>query len=357
MNALLAGRDPAPSTALVGTPPPGDASTRRSGPRRRADERDGAADQAEPEVARRDAGAARAGWHARVRRIAVGTGAACAFGAILSAGWWGPRALSHLAFFRVRRVEIDGARYASAAELATRLAIDTSTSVWTDLDLLGRRVRTHPLVDSVRVQRQLPGVLRIIVHERVPVALVANGPRGALVVYDATGTALPLAPARVGGIDAPLAASADVALLRALGALRREAPRVYARVLEVARVPRATLGTGASSASGGRSSARAAAPATPERDELDFVLAPAAGPVARATSASRTGGAGAVASNGAVSSAAGVSPPPLLVRAAVDVAPGRFGDLGPVEDDLARRGVRAVELDLRFRDQVVARLP
>ena len=324
---------------VIGGVPPNDGAPRRAV--RLAAEDGDAVRGATPGVAP-GPGGARVGWRRRVARLGIAVGAACACGAILSAGWWGPRALAHLAFFRVRRVEIEGARYASSADLAARLGVDTATSVWTDIDLLARRVRAHPLVDSARVERRLPGVLRVVVHERVPVALVANGPRGALVVYDATGTALPLVPARVGGIDAPLATSADVALLRALGALRHEAPRVYARVLEVARVPRATLGaTVGSSTAGARARARAVAPVTPERDELDFVLAPAP---ASGTSSTVGAPGAAIAST-------------VLVRAGVDVAPGRFADLGPVEDDLARRGVRAAELDLRFRDQVVARLP
>jgi cell division protein FtsQ len=48
--------------------------------------------------------------------------------------------------------------------------------------------------------------------------------------------------------------------------------------------------------------------------------------------------------------------PPLTVRAMLDVAPARLGEILPVEQDLARRQVRAAELDLRFRDQVIARV-
>ncbi|HEY0777230.1 MAG TPA: FtsQ-type POTRA domain-containing protein, partial [Gemmatirosa sp.] len=211
-----------------------------------------------------------------------------------------------------------------------RLAVDTTASVWMDVAVLTRRVASDPLVADARVERRLPGVLRVVVHERVPVAIVP-GARGALVVYDATGVALPLSPARVGGVDVPLAASADPALLRALGALRAGAPRVYARVLEAARAPRAAAGAVGPAPLGGASSA-------PDRDELDFVLA--AEPPAAAAPGS------AAASSGSV-----------FVRAAVDVNAARFSDLAPVERDLARRGVRAAELDLRFRDQVVARLP
>ncbi len=278
--------------------------------------------------------AARPARGARMRRAAGAVAVTASLAAIATAGVWGPRALSRLAFFRVRRVEIEGARYAAPAELVARLGVDTAASVWGDLDALARRVAAHPMVDGARVERRLPGVLRVVVHERVPVAEAAEGPRGALVVYDATGAALPLSPARAGGVDVPLVAGADAALLRVLGSLRSDAPRLYARVLEAARAPRASLALAGSAA---------ASPGSPERDELDFVLAPGA-PVPAASASAPTGNVPSTA-------------PPLLVRAAVDVTAGRFADLGPVEDDLARRGVRAAELDLRFRDQVVARLP
>jgi cell division protein FtsQ len=35
----------------------------------------------------------------------------------------------------------------------------------------------------------------------------------------------------------------------------------------------------------------------------------------------------------------------------------RLSDIEPVERDLAQRQLRPVELDLRYRDQVIARLP
>jgi cell division protein FtsQ len=44
------------------------------------------------------------------------------------------------------------------------------------------------------------------------------------------------------------------------------------------------------------------------------------------------------------------------VLAAASVTTERLADLLPVELDLARRGWRAAELDVRFRDQVIARL-
>ena len=48
--------------------------------------------------------------------------------------------------------------------------------------------------------------------------------------------------------------------------------------------------------------------------------------------------------------------PSFVVRTTADVTARRLEDIVPVERDLARRGVRVSELDLRFRDQVIARL-
>jgi cell division protein FtsQ len=46
----------------------------------------------------------------------------------------------------------------------------------------------------------------------------------------------------------------------------------------------------------------------------------------------------------------------INVRAMDDVSVERLSDILPVEADLARRQARAVELDLRYRDQVIARV-
>lgn len=247
---------------------------------------------------------------ARARRVrgALLVAAALALaGGILAAPVWGPPALSRLAFFHVRRVEIDGARYVAPTDVVKALRVDTMHSVWAALAPLARRVERLPQVESARVERRLPGTLRVTLVEKAPVALVPGG--DGVAVYDASGDRLPIDPSRVGGVDAPVVASRDTALLRLLGALRADAPRLFARVSE----------------------ARRAATA---RDEVVLALAAApAGP------ASADGG------------------PTLTVRAMSDVTAGRLADLLPVEDDLARRRVRVAEIDLRFRDQVIARLP
>jgi cell division protein FtsQ len=109
---------------------------------------------------------------------------------------------------------------------------------------------------------------------------------------DATGDTLPIDPLRA-DLSLPILARRDTAVLRLLATLRTEVPALFDRISEVRR--------------GGR-------------DELVLVM------------------------------------PPVRVRAMADLSSRRLADILPVERDLARRNARAVELDLRFRDQVVARV-
>jgi cell division protein FtsQ len=231
--------------------------------------------------------AARPTWLRWVR----GVGFLLAVGIVVGAPWWGPRALAQLDYFHARRVVFEGVRYARPTELIARLKVDTLQSVWQPLEPLVERLSGHPMVASVVVERQLPGTLLIRVVEREPVAYVPR--KGRLEPADATGRPLPIDPARY-PLDVPVAASADSSLLHLLDGLRKDAPRLYARVSHGERA-----GT----------------------QEMRFKL----------------GG--------------------VTVRTTSDVTVARFKDILPVEADLARNHLRAVELDLRFRDQVIARQP
>ncbi|HEU4990416.1 MAG TPA: FtsQ-type POTRA domain-containing protein [Gemmatimonadaceae bacterium] len=206
-----------------------------------------------------------------------------------TAYWWGPPALSHLAFFRARRVQIEGAVYTPSRDILRQLHVDTTVSVWTALGPLESRVARLPEVQSVVIRRKLPGTLVVHVTERVPVALVPTS-RG-LRPYDESGLPLPIDPART-PVDAPILTRRDTAALRLLGTLKRQAPELYQRVSEVRRAG----------------------------DELDLSLAS------------------------------------VVVRAMADVTVRRLEDVEPVERDLANRRLTVAELDLRYRDQVIARL-
>jgi cell division protein FtsQ len=112
---------------------------------------------------------------------------------------------------------------------------------------------------------------------------------------DERGVVLPLDPSRT-PVDAPIvtAAPRETSVYHLLGAMQREAPRLYARVSAIRSVGDSEL------------------------------LVQLAG---------------------------------LPVRTMTSVTLARLGDIEPVERDLARRQLRAAELDLRYKDQVIVRLP
>jgi cell division protein FtsQ len=228
------------------------------------------------------------GWSRyRVRLALAGIALLLAIGSPL----WGPLLLRHLAFFRVRKLEIIGARYVSIGEVVDRLHVDTTRSIWDPTEPLAARLASHPQLRRVSVRRKLPGTLVVDIDENLPVALVPTN--DGLRAYDARGTYLPIDLART-PIDAPVVQRRDAVLFQLLGVLRNEAPALYDRVSEIR-----TVG--------------------PEEVILEFSGTP--------------------------------------VRAMRDVSAARLAEIGPVEEDLARRGLHAAEIDLRYRDQVIARLP
>ena len=205
--------------------------------------------------------------------------------------WWGPRALSTLDFFHVRKIEFDGVRYADPSELVALLALDTMASVWTPLDPLGKRVAAHPMIVSAVVARRLPATLLVRVLERIPVALIPSAL--GLAAVDAEGQTLPIDPAST-PIDVPVLAAPDSALLQLLDRIRSGSPALWTRLAGARREGTQDI-------------------------RLDFGE--------------------------------------FDLRARYDVTVARLADILPVEADLAQRRLRAVEVDLRFRDQVIARLP
>jgi cell division protein FtsQ len=158
---------------------------------------------------------------------------------------------------------------------------------------------TKPLAARVAAYS---GIQTVVVSRKLPGTLVVEiteripvalvQANGGLRPYDERGVLLPIDPARV-PLDAPVLMQRDVALLRLLGKIRAGMPALYARVSSARRVG---------------------------RDEL--VLQLKTGPV----------------------------------RAMIDVTLARLADIDPVEADLARRQVRVSEIDLRYRDQVIARI-
>ena len=158
---------------------------------------------------------------------------------------------------------------------------------------------TGPLAARVA---SLPEVQRAVVRRKLPGTLVIEivervpialvAATGGFRVYDERAVALPIDPARV-PVDLPVLMERDVAALRLLGAMRAGRPALYERVSAVRRAG---------------------------RDELILELK--------------------------------TEP----VRVMEDVTLDRLADIEPVEADLGRKQLRVAEIDLRYRDQVIARL-
>ncbi len=166
-------------------------------------------------------------WGRRISAVAILLG--------LLSPFWARPIVTRMDFFRVRRIEVRDARFTPPDEIRRRLAIDTTFSIWTNLDPLKKRVAEHPQVSGVRIGRRFPSTLVVSVEEYQPVAL-APGKNG-LQAYDATGRALPLDPSRT-PVDVPLVPRGDTALLRFLGQLQAIQRNLFARVNEVRRIDR-----------------------------------------------------------------------------------------------------------------------
>lgn len=166
------------------------------------------------------------------------TAGVLATSALIGSPWWVPRALSQLDYFHVRRIAIDGTRFARSRDVMPLLQVDTLQSIWQPLPPLVARVSTHPLVANVRVERRLPGTLVVTIEEREPAALVPSA--GRMVAADGEARMLPIDLA-AHPLDLPLVTTPDTAALRVLDALRRSAAPVYARITQVERSGRDEL--------------------------------------------------------------------------------------------------------------------
>jgi len=192
-------------------------------------------------------------------------------------------------------------------------------SVWDDTEPLAARLKTMPQVSAVEITRKLPGTLVVTIQENLPVAF-SPSPRG-LEAVDSLGVVLPIDPLTE-DLDLPIAVQRDKSILSMLADARSKNPVLYRRISEVSRdassglIIRLLL------------NGRRPVPAAPVG--LD--------------------------STGAAVATVEVDAPVLRVRAPLGVSATRLADIFPVESDLMRRRAKVAELDLRYRDQVIARL-
>ncbi len=228
--------------------------------------------------------------------------------------WWGKVVLSQFAFFRIREVEVTGTRFLDPAKIVARMRVDTLRSIWSETETYRRRAESHPQVTSASIERKLPSRLLVHVRENLPIALVPTA--AGFLTFDSTGRELPIDP-KLAAPDLPVVASADTAILSLLGRIRTYNPFVFERISEVSRpAPNEFLLLLASGE-------RKIFSAPPDSSALDSTVTESS---------------------------------VLRVRVPVGVTVTRLTDIFPVETDLKRRQVKVAELDLRYRDQVIARL-
>jgi len=162
------------------------------------------------------------------RRLLVALGVV----AVGLAGFSGFRLLRTMAFFRIRRVELVGAHYLTAPEVARALAIPRGQSIFDGTGALLARVRVLPGVAEAHIERRLPGTVRVVIREAEPVALAERA--GRLVLVDAAGRTLPFDPTRPAA-DLPLA-EPDSVVVALLARVRETDPAFYQRIQRAVRV-------------------------------------------------------------------------------------------------------------------------
>jgi hypothetical protein len=124
-----------------------------------------------------------------------------------------PLGLRHVAFFRVRRVEVVGVRYLAPERVVAALGLDADQNLFDPTGEAAARAAALPGVVRATVSRRLPATLRVSVVEQQPVALVPG--RDGMIPLDCDAEALPYDPSR-SGLALPIVARTDTTLVRAL---------------------------------------------------------------------------------------------------------------------------------------------
>lgn len=133
------------------------------------------------------------------KRLVLTLGSLCTLAAVSALA---PVAFRHVDAFRVHEVELAGARFLSANEIAAAAGITDSSNVFDDAGDWNRALAEHSMVTGIRVERRPPHTLRFHVLEARPVALVMAPD---LVPIDANGRVLPIETAGV-ELDLPVIA-------------------------------------------------------------------------------------------------------------------------------------------------------
>ena len=163
-------------------------------------------------------------WFTR-RRVTILAGVAVA--AVLVA--LAPRALRHASFFRIRRIDLVGARYVTGDQVAAAMKLKPAASVFDDLRPLEKRVFAIAGVRRVTIERRWPGTLVVRIEEAEPVALTPG--KTALALMDGSGRVLPFDPTRAPA-DLPVSV-ADAKAARLIARIKDAEPALFRRIVSV----------------------------------------------------------------------------------------------------------------------------
>ncbi|MBL8984878.1 MAG: FtsQ-type POTRA domain-containing protein [Gemmatimonadetes bacterium] len=142
-----------------------------------------------------------------------------------------PLLLRRMSVFRIRRVDVTGSRFLTAAEVAKVADLPPGTSLFDDVEPARRRVLGIRGVARVTVHRRLPGALEFEIEEFAPVALARS--EGKLVLVDRRGRVLPFDPTRA-PTDLPIG-EADSAVAGLLERIQDAEPEFAQTVLSAER--------------------------------------------------------------------------------------------------------------------------
>jgi cell division protein FtsQ len=135
-----------------------------------------------------------------------------------------PLLLRQVPFFRVRRVEVVGARYIAPERVLDALGLAPDQNLFDPVGGPEGRVALLPGVISADVSRRLPATLRVTIVERQPVAFASG--RDGMTPVDCDGTALPYDPSP-SWPALPIVAQSDTVLLQALCVVRAGDSTLY----------------------------------------------------------------------------------------------------------------------------------
>ena len=140
-----------------------------------------------------------------------------------------PLVLSRASFFRVRRIDLVGARYVTGDQVAQALKLKSSASVFDELAPLEKRALAIPGVRRATVARRWPGTIVVRIEEAEPVALTPR--KTALALMDGGGRVLPFDPTRAPA-DLPVSV-ADARAARLIARIKDAEPALFRRIVSV----------------------------------------------------------------------------------------------------------------------------